>query len=73
MHARDGLTRRLGDSGFEHVRMRRGRYRAWGYVLAAAWKPLDLSKIAVEWEHDYNQLVGQRFRVLASLNVLWIK
>lgn len=46
---------------------------SFGYVLAAAWKPLDLSKIGVEWEHDYNTLVGQRFRVLASLNVLWIK
>lgn len=46
---------------------------SFGYVLAAAWKPLDLSKIGVEWEHDYNALVGQRFRVLASLNVLWIK
>lgn len=46
---------------------------SFGYVLAAAWKPLDLSKIGVEWEHDYNQLVGQRFRVVGSLNVLWIK
>ncbi|MFO0614037.1 MAG: hypothetical protein U0414_15700 [Polyangiaceae bacterium] len=46
---------------------------SFGYVLAAAWKPLDLSKIGVEWEHDYNALVGQRFRVLGSLNVLWIK
>lgn len=45
----------------------------FGYVIGAGWKPLDLSRVGVEWEHDINRLVGSRFRVLATLDVLWIK
>jgi hypothetical protein len=44
-----------------------------GYVLGVGWRPLDVGKFNVEWEHDYNKLVGQRFRVLGTINVLWIK
>lgn len=43
----------------------------FGYVLGAAVKPIDLTKVGVEWEHDINERVGQRFRVLARLDVLW--
>jgi opacity protein-like surface antigen len=46
---------------------------SFGYVLGVGWKPLDLSKINIEWEHDYNALVGNRFRILGTLAVLWIK
>jgi hypothetical protein len=43
----------------------------FGYVLGAAVKPIDLAKVGVEWEHDVNERVGQRFRVMARLDVLW--
>ena len=43
----------------------------FGYVLGAAVKPIDLAKVGLEWEHDTNERVGQRFRVLARLDVLW--
>jgi hypothetical protein len=46
---------------------------SFAYVLGAGWKPLDLSRIGFEWEHDINRLVGSRFRLLATLDVLWIK
>lgn len=44
---------------------------SFGYVLGVGWRPLDLSRLNLEWEHDINGLVGQRFRVLASLDVKW--
>lgn len=46
---------------------------SFGYVIGAGWKPLDLSRVGLEWQHDINRLVGSRFRVLATLDVLWIK
>ena len=46
---------------------------SFGYVIGAGWKPLDLSKINIEWEHDINRLAGSRFRLLAMIDVLWIK
>ena len=46
---------------------------SFGYVLGTGFKPLDVSQIHVEWEHDINRLVGSRFRLLAMLDVAWIK
>ncbi len=46
---------------------------SFGYVIGAGWRPLDLSRINIEWEHDINRLAGSRFRLLAMLDVLWIK
>lgn len=48
-----------------------GNMLTFGYVLGAAVRPLDLARIGAEWEHDMNDRVGQRFRVLGRLDVLW--
>jgi hypothetical protein len=40
-----------------------------GYVLGGALHPSRASRLGVEWEHDMNRLVGQRFRVLATLEL----
>ncbi len=48
-----------------------GNMMTFGYVLGAAVKPLDLARVGAEWEHDMNERVGQRFRVMGRLDVLW--
>jgi hypothetical protein len=48
-----------------------GNLMTFGYVLGAGTRPLDLAKIGAEFEHDINERVGHRFRVLARLDVLW--
>lgn len=42
---------------------------SFGYVIGAGYKPLQYGDLRLEWEHDMNRLVGQRFRVVAMLNV----
>ncbi|HHH28523.1 MAG TPA: hypothetical protein ENK57_09275 [Polyangiaceae bacterium] len=37
---------------------------SFGYVVAPEYRPADLARIRVEWEHNMNRLVGQRFRLL---------
>lgn len=39
------------------------------YVLGAGHRPFDRTRVGLEWEHSMNQLVGQRFRALATLAV----
>ena len=39
------------------------------YVLGAAFRPSDVATGRIEWEHDMNALVGQRFRILALLDI----
>ncbi len=39
------------------------------YVLAAGYRFLPRSQGSVEWEHDINGIVGQRFRVMFVLNI----
>lgn len=41
---------------------------SFGYVVAPEFAPADFVRARVEWEHDLNRLVGQRFRVLGSLS-----
>jgi hypothetical protein len=42
---------------------------SFGYVLAPEVRPLrDLIRARVEWEHDINRLVGQRFRIVGVLS-----
>lgn len=41
------------------------------YVLGAGFKPFDVTKLNVEFEHAINERVGQRFRLLARLDVAW--
>ena len=48
-----------------------GNLMSFGYVLGAGLKPLDLARLGAEWEHNINDQVGQRFRVLARLDVMW--
>ena len=46
---------------------------SFGYVLGGGWQPADYAQVVLEWEHNMNRLVGQRYRVLALLNVQVIK
>jgi hypothetical protein len=43
---------------------------SFGYVLGGAFRAGSDSMVSVEWEHDTNRLVGQRYRVLAMLQVV---
>ncbi len=44
---------------------------SFGYVLGFGFRPATSADLRLEWEHDMNRLVGQRFRVVALLNV-WV-
>jgi hypothetical protein len=42
-----------------------------GYVLGGGWRPSPIADARIEWEHNANRLVGQRYRIVALLN-LWV-
>jgi hypothetical protein len=42
---------------------------SFNYVVGLGYKFLRRSQAMVEWEHDMNGLVGQRFRLMASLSL----
>lgn len=42
---------------------------SFSYVLGAGTSPFPATRIGVEWEHSINDLVGHRFRALATLDV----
>lgn len=42
---------------------------SFGYVVAPEIQPLQFGKLRVEWEHEMNRLVGQRFRVLGLITM----
>ena len=44
---------------------------SFAYVLGAGWRPVDLADVKVEFEHDMNRLVGQRYRIVGMLNLWW--
>jgi hypothetical protein len=46
---------------------------SFAYVLAAGFRPAQVANFRLEWEHDTNRLVGQRYRVLALVNLLVMK
>jgi hypothetical protein len=46
---------------------------SFGYVLAGGFKPASIARFRIEWEHDTNRLVGQRYRVIALVNLLVLK
>jgi hypothetical protein len=49
---------------------RAGRDAAsFGYVVAPELLPWEYTKFRVEWEHNMNRLVGQRFRVMAFVTL----
>lgn len=39
------------------------------YVLGGGYSPFRRTRLGLEWEHSMNRLVGQRFRVLATLDM----
>lgn len=41
-----------------------------GYVVGGMWRPSQSADVMLEWEHNTNKLVGQRFRVLALVNLV---
>jgi hypothetical protein len=41
---------------------------SFGYVLGGGILPLQNTRLGIEWEHNMNRLVGQRFRLLGSLS-----
>ncbi|MEZ4221678.1 MAG: hypothetical protein R3B13_12175 [Polyangiaceae bacterium] len=41
---------------------------SFSYVLGAGYAPVTRTRVGVEWEHALNRLVGQRYRVLATLD-----
>jgi hypothetical protein len=53
-----------------HNALRAGRdATSFGYVLGGGVSPGPGTRLGVEWEHDINRLVGQRFRVLGTISV----
>jgi hypothetical protein len=46
---------------------------SFSYTLAAGFTPAQLANFRLEFEHDMNRLVGQRFRVLGLINLLVVK
>ncbi|AUX22113.1 hypothetical protein SOCEGT47_026140 [Sorangium cellulosum] len=42
---------------------------SFGYVLGAGYRPGEIADFKLEWEHDMNRLVGQRFRVVGLVNL----
>ncbi|CAN93063.1 hypothetical protein predicted by Glimmer/Critica [Sorangium cellulosum So ce56] len=42
---------------------------SFGYVLGAGYRPGEAADFKIEWEHDMNRLVGQRFRVVGLVNL----
>jgi hypothetical protein len=46
---------------------------SFGYVASIGYRPAQVADFRLEWEHDMNRIVGQRFRVLALANILVVK
>ncbi len=46
---------------------------SFSYTLAGGFKPTSVAAFKLEFEHDMNRLVGQRFRVVGLVNVLVLK
>lgn len=41
------------------------------YVLGCRYAPIGTPRFGVDWEHSLNDVAGQRFRVVASVDVRW--
>jgi hypothetical protein len=42
---------------------------SFGYMIAPEYRPIEQTRFRVEWEHDMNRLVGQRFRLVGLVSV----
>jgi hypothetical protein len=60
---------RLSLFDFEDVLRPDRSATSFGYVLGGAFRPSSVAQTGLEWEHDMSPLVGQRFRILAFLNL----
>lgn len=49
---------------------RGGSVTSFSYVVGGGFRPAKAANVLVEWQHDMNRIVGQRYRVLAVLDVL---
>jgi hypothetical protein len=46
---------------------------SFSYVLGGGVRPIERSRFGLEWEHSINRLVGQRYRLLATLDLsVWM-
>lgn len=70
---RYALGGRLSIYDFTDPRADSDHTTSFGYVVGGGYKPIDITRIGAEWEHDINARVGQRFRVLARLDILWVR
>jgi hypothetical protein len=46
---------------------------SFAYTLAAGFKPARFAKFRLEWEHDTNRLVGQRYRLVGLVDLLVVR
>lgn len=46
---------------------------SFGYVLSAGFAPAGIARFRLEWEHDTNRLVGQRYRVVALVSLAMLE
>ncbi|MCK6532310.1 MAG: hypothetical protein L6Q84_04985 [Polyangiaceae bacterium] len=46
---------------------------SFSYVAGGGIRPFDETRIGLEWEHSTNRLVGQRYRLLATLDLTVLK
>jgi hypothetical protein len=46
---------------------------SFGYVLAGGFRAASFARFRLEWEHDTNRLVGQRYRLVGLVNLLVVK
>ncbi len=46
---------------------------SFSYVAGGGIKPFDETRFGLEWEHSTNRLVGQRYRLLATLDLTVLK
>ncbi len=70
---RYALGGRLSVYDFTDPRADANHTTSFGYVVGGGYKPIDITRIGAEWEHDMNERVGHRFRVMGRLDVLWVR
>ena len=81
----DVTTRKFFDGGFYDMLVVSSLYdwsdalrperdaASFSYVLGGGMTPFESTRFGLEWEHSMNRLVGQRFRVLATLELSVLK
>ena len=70
---RYALGGRVSVYDFSDPRAENDHTTSFGYVVGGGYKPIDITRIGAEWEQEINARVGQRGRVLARLDILWVR